>query len=109
MPHRISASVFGCHSREVVPNSQRLEIHPLGYARTANHFCVGISATARKESGITQGTSVMRALCSYALLLVSLLLVAGEVCAMGAREPLWAYGYSTPPLPSDKPVSQTPR
>ena len=51
----------------------------------------------------------MRASGSYALLLVSLLLVAGEVCAMGAPEPLWAYGYSTPPLPSDKPVSQTPR
>jgi cytochrome c553 len=35
--------------------------------------------------------------------------VAGEVSAMGDPEPLWAYGYSTPPLPSDKPLSQTPR
>src|ERR1700683_3610054 len=104
MSHRISAFVFRCHSREAIPNSQRLEIHPQGHARTANHFSVGISATARKEGGITRG--MMRVLGSYALLLVSLGLgagVAGDVCAMGAPEPLWAYGYSTPPLPSDKP------
>jgi cytochrome c553 len=52
---------------------------------------------------------MIRALSSYTLLLVSLGLVAGDVRAMGGPEPLWAYGYSTPPLPSDKPLSQTPR
>src|ERR1700722_11060270 len=119
MPYRISASVFGCYSCEVIPDSQRLEIHSLGYACTANHFSVGISATARQDSGITQSKDssarallrvrMTRALGSYALLLVSLGLAAGEVRAMGGPEPLWAYGYSTPPLPSDKPLSQTPR
>jgi cytochrome c553 len=48
-----------------------------------------------------------RAFGSYALLLVFLGLGAGEMPALGA-EPLWAYGFSEPPLPSDKPPSQTP-
>ena len=52
---------------------------------------------------------VMRAFGSYALLLVCLGLGVGDVCAAGASEPLWAYGYLEPPLPSDKPPSQTPR
>jgi cytochrome c553 len=52
---------------------------------------------------------VMRAFGSYALLLVCLGLGVGEVCAARAPEPLWAYGYLEPPLPTDKPLSQTPR
>lgn len=40
--------------------------------------------------------------------LVCLGLGAGEVRAMDRPEALWAYGYLAPPLPSDKPLSQTP-
>jgi cytochrome c553 len=36
------------------------------------------------------------------------LLAAGEGVARGGPEPLWAYGYLTPPAATDKPRSQTP-
>jgi cytochrome c553 len=49
-----------------------------------------------------------RLLGSCALLLVSLGLGAGEVRPFEGPEPLWAYGYSAPPLPTDEPSSQTP-
>jgi len=45
---------------------------------------------------------------SIALLLICLGLGIGEVRAAGGPEPLWAYGYLAPPLPSDKPLPQTP-
>lgn len=50
-----------------------------------------------------------QAIRSYALLLVFLGLAAGQVRAVEGPEPLWAYGYSAPPLPNDQPPSQTPR
>jgi cytochrome c553 len=52
---------------------------------------------------------MQRTIGSHALLLVFLGLTAGQVRATEGPEPLWAYGYSAPPLPSDKPPSQTPR
>ena len=51
---------------------------------------------------------MIRAFSLYALLLGALGLGAGEVRASDSPEPLWAYGYSTPPSPSDQPLSQTP-
>jgi cytochrome c553 len=51
---------------------------------------------------------MIRAFSCYTLLLVSPGLGAAEARAIHSPEPLWAYGYSTPPLPSDQPRSQTP-
>jgi len=51
---------------------------------------------------------MIRAGGAYLLLIVCFGLGAVQARATGEREPLWAYGYSTPPLPSDKPRSQTP-
>src|ERR1700690_3445191 len=53
--------------------------------------------------------SMKRAIGSSALLLLSLGLATGRAHAIEGPEPLWAYGYSEPPLPSDKPPSQIPR
>lgn len=45
---------------------------------------------------------------SWALLLICAGLWAQDARASGEGEPLWAYGYSTPPLPGDRQRSQTP-
>lgn len=50
-----------------------------------------------------------RAAVPCSLLLLSFACIARQACAAGAGpEPLWAYGYLTPPEPGTKPRSQTP-
>ena len=51
---------------------------------------------------------MMRLISSCAMWLVCFGLWGSDACAETGSEPLWAYGYSTPSLPSDKPPSQTP-
>lgn len=49
-----------------------------------------------------------RAISSCALGIICLGLWSVDAWASSGPEPLWAYGFSAPPLPSDKPRSQTP-